>query len=138
MRLSVDNLVQDRKSGRYHYRQRVPKDMKAAIGKGEFYESLKTGDPAVAIRRYQEVHERVERQLATASGSADEIIRYEEDLQLLRSRKLIRRGAQEFAREPSDERKIGEVLHAEATKQPDGVDPSSEFKRLVQLALLEK
>ena len=138
MRVSVDYLVQDKKSGRYHYRRRVPKDMKAAIGKGEFYESLKTSDPAVAIRHYQEVHERVERQLATASGSADEIIRYEEDLKLLRSRKLIRRGAQEFVREPSNEQTIHETLHEEAKKQPDGVDPSPEFKRLVQLALMEK
>lgn len=44
MRIDVDYLVKDSRSGNYHYRRRVPKDLKPVLGKTEISRSLRTKD----------------------------------------------------------------------------------------------
>lgn len=93
MKVMVDYLTQEKRSGRYQYRRRVPKELKAALGKGEIVVSLRTSNLDAALREHSKVHAEVERRLATLSSSAPELAEYEETIRLLRDARLVRRGA---------------------------------------------
>ena len=92
MKVMVEYLTQEKRSGRYQYRRRVPKELQAAIGKREIVVSLKTKDLNRAVQAHALVHADVERRLATLSSSAPELAEYQETIKLLREVKLVRRG----------------------------------------------
>ncbi len=65
MMIDVQHL--QKRGNSWRYRRKVPKALREAIGKGEIVEPLGSSE-AEALRKYQKVHARVERQLALAAA----------------------------------------------------------------------
>ena len=64
MRVTLKYLRPHPKTGIIQYRRRVPKDLAAALGRGEIVRSLGTRDLTEAVRRAKEVHKEWEKKLA--------------------------------------------------------------------------
>ena len=111
MRIVVDYLVMEKRSGNYHYRRRVPKELRDVIGKREISRSLQTKDHSRAIQKYQMVHAEVERILRIASSTETELDQYEADKKLLVKQGLMRRGADRFDVDEAEYQHAAKVFH---------------------------
>ena len=95
--MELDYLTQDKKTGRYKYRRRVPTHLLEVVGKREFSISLKTTDPTVAAQKYREVHKRAEAILRKAAQKDVAEVRHQSTLEVLREAKLLEPGQKELS-----------------------------------------
>ncbi|MFY2824509.1 DUF6538 domain-containing protein [Ruegeria sp. MALMAid1280] len=127
--IEMDHLTTDPKSGRYKYRRRVPKGLVSVLGKREFSISLKTKDKQDAARRYCDVHEAVENEIAAARMIDPEMKDYEAQIAVLRKHGLTqgRPKTLEPIRFNDDPRSFDDF-----TKAALGARSSAEFDQIVE------